>query len=250
MKKNILTDAELRASWHRGRDRQYVVAPDTLLTPAARDFIRENGIELVVSGASMTRVPVPTEGGRPRFVDAETGATLTEKPEEMTHLSGNRLVSKLHPRIAFRGQLDGLMAEILCLQADALAAGQPALSDALSDVLDLARRILSAEVREQPLEERPVLGMTSDELRHASHDVKASCGIDHPIPSAGMGSLALRVNLLRTRVREVELSAMRAFAAEGGGIARPDIIRALNRMSSAVYLIFCRQLSGRLEKRR
>ena len=32
---------------------------------------------------------------------------------------------------------------------------------------------------------------SEDELRRASHDVKASCGIDHPVPNAGMGSLAL-----------------------------------------------------------
>ena len=248
MKKHLLTDVELRASWHRTRGDTIVVAPGTLLTPAARDFLRENGIQLQFA-ETMTRVPVPMEGGRPRFIDERTGEALSEKPEDMTHLSGNRLVSKLHPRIAFRGRLDSLTAQILCLQAEALEVGRPALSEALGEILARTREILGAEVREQPLPEARLLGMTDAELRHASHDVKASCGIDHPIPNCGMGSLALKVNLLRTQVREAELSAMAAFS-EGGVCTRPDLVRALNRLSSAVYLIFCRLLAGRLDQRR
>lgn len=250
MKKKLLTDVELRAHWHRTHSDTYTVAPDTMLTPAARDFIRENGIRLVEAGATMTRVPLPVSVGRPRFVDAETGEPMAEKPEDMTHLSGNRLVSKLHPRIAFRGKLDTLQAQILCLQAAAMSAGAPALADALDDVLARVRQILAAEVREAPLEPASLLGMTEDELRRASHDLKGSCGIDHPIPSRDMGSLALRVNLLRTQVREAELAAMRAFSGGGGGCARPDIVRALNRLSSAVYLIFARLLTGGLDRRR
>ena len=46
---------------------------------------------------------------------------MEEKPEEMTHLRGNRLVPKTHPRIRFRGQLDSLMAQVLELQCRAAA---------------------------------------------------------------------------------------------------------------------------------
>ena len=250
MKNRLLTDAELRAHWHRTRDRRCVVPPGTMLTPAARDFIRENGIELVEGGGSMTRVPVPTRDGRPLFVNAETGETLDRKPEDMTHLSGNRLVSKLHPRIAFRGRLDALCAQILCLQAEADGAGQLALSEALGEVLDRVRQILGAEVREAPLADAALLGMSDEALRRASHNVRESCGIDHPIPDRRMGRLALGVNLLRTQVREAELSALAAFAGADGVCTRQDIVKALNRLSSAVYLIFCRLLSGRLDRER
>ena len=68
--------------------------------------------------------------------------------------------------------------------------------------------------------------------------------MDHPIPGWEMGELALRINTLRTRVREAELAAVAAFEAPGEA-PRPDIIRELNRLSSAVYLIFCRVVSGK-----
>ena len=68
--------------------------------------------------------------------------------------------------------------------------------------------------------------------------------MDHPIPGWEMGELALRINTLWTRVREVELAAATAFEAPGEA-PRPDIIRELNRLSSAVYLIFCRVVSGK-----
>lgn len=42
----ILTDIALRAHWFRSHEKAYHVSKDTMLTPAARDFIREHGITL------------------------------------------------------------------------------------------------------------------------------------------------------------------------------------------------------------
>lgn len=58
-----------------------------------------------------------------------------------------------------------------------------------------------------------------------------------------MGEPAISLNRLRTRVREAELSAAEAFSAPGG-TSREDIIRQLNRLSSGVYILFCRVVSG------
>ncbi|MCD8499300.1 MAG: ATP-binding protein, partial [Clostridiales bacterium] len=60
------------------------------------------------------RPPSATPG---RFVDFETGSFYLEKPEHMTHLHGNVLVPKNHPRIVFRGKLDSLQAQIVLAQA-------------------------------------------------------------------------------------------------------------------------------------
>jgi ethanolamine utilization cobalamin adenosyltransferase len=59
-----------------------------------------------------------------------------------------------------------------------------------------------------------------------------------------MGPLALRLNSLRTRIREGELLAVRLFAP-GKDTGREDIILALNRLSSALYWLFCRLVSKR-----
>ena len=162
----------------------------------------------------------------------------------MTHLRGNLLVKKTHPRIAFRGQLDSLEAAILEAQALAHRQDAPDVRDDLGEVLERVRQVLGAEVKEEPLLEAALLGMDQEELRRASHDIRGRFGMDHPIPGWEMGELALRINTLRTRVREAELAAATAFEAPGEA-PRPDIIRELNRLSSAVYLIFCRVVSGK-----
>ncbi len=160
----------------------------------------------------------------------------------MTHLRGNLLVKKSSPRIAFRGKLDSLEAAILEAQALAHRQNAPAVRDGLGEVLEQVHLVLGAEVKDQPLEEVPILGMDQARLRQVSHNVKGAFGIDHPIPSWEMGELALRLNTLRTQVRETELAAAVAFEAPGE-TPRPDIIRALNRLSSAVYILFCKLLA-------
>ena len=254
MKSNILTDVELRAHWFRTHATTYTVAAGTILTPAARDFLKERNIALVYgnvtpeSSQKMSMRPIPFRNGRPVYVDAATGKEMTNKPEEMTHLRGNLLVSKTHPRIAFRGQLDSLQAQIIALQVWAKCEGEQAASMDLGELLGFCRALLGAEVKDEPLPEFHILGLDSTGLRRCSHQVKDTFGIDHPVPSHEMGSLCAGLNLLRTQVREVELSAARAFERPDGGFERTDIIEGLNRLSSAVYIIFCRQVSGWYQK--
>lgn len=254
MKRNLLTDIELRAHWSRTRSATYYVEENTLLTPAAQDFVREHRIQLCPlpdpghQGESMTATPIPTQGGRARYRDARTGEDLENKPEEMTHLRGNLLVPKTHPRIAFRGKLDSLMAQILETELLAAEEGEAGVLQDLEELLAFTRRILAAEVKEEPLPPITLLGLDAQGIRDRSHHVKRHFGIDHPIPSHTMGPLPVALNRLRTQVREVELAACRAFA-EQGGVSRTDLIQGLNRLSSCVYIIFCRKLSGDYEKR-
>ncbi len=243
----ILTEATLRAAILPKGTASYTVSADTFVTPLAKEFLRDRKIELVVEGpqkpaASMTRTPIPDRGER-TYVDAATGAGYREKPEDMTHLRGNLLVPKTHPRIALRGKLDSLEADLLAAQLIALREGYPALCRDLQEVLQRVRDILAAEVKEQPLEERSLFGLSQAELRQVSHHVREHFGIDHPVPDCSMGEPAISLNRLRTRVREAELSAAEAFSAPGG-TSREDIIRQLNRLSSGVYILFCRVVSG------
>ena len=165
----------------------------------------------------------------------------------MTHLRGNLLVSKQHPRIAFRGRLDSLMAKVITAQLTAAEAGKEQLTDDLEELLAYLRSMLAAEVKDEPLKEIKLLGMDSQGIRKCSHNVKESIGILHPIPSWKMGKLCVVLNELRTQVRETELSAVQAFPPDGPE-ARIDIIEGLNRLSSCVYILFCRVAAGYYEK--
>ena len=243
----ILTENDLRSHPPAPGARQHQVEEGTFVTESARSWLEKRDIQLVILPkgrmcGGMSRTPLPDRGSR-TYLDAATGLPLgREKPEEMTHLRGNLLVKKSSPRIAFRGKLDSLEAAILEAQALAHRQNAPAVRDGLGEVLEQVRLVLGAEVKDQPLEEVPILGMDQARLRQVSHNVKGAFGIDHPIPSWEMGELPLRLNTLRTQVRETELAAAVAFEAPGE-TPRPAIIRALNRLSSAVYILFCKLLA-------
>lgn len=243
MKSIVVTDIELRSRWYANRRDKLTVPSGAVLTPAAKDFIRENNITLIYgsdnSEGGFAVNPIPKENGKSLFVDAITGEKLYEKRENYTHLRGNLLVPKTHPQIRFRGRLDSLTAEIIQTQVTASAEGEHELVNALDEILRFTRKILSAEVNDMPFGELTLLGMNSGELRHKSQNVRESFGIDHPVPSYKQGAVCAALNKLRTCVRETELAAAEAFPD-----SRIDIIEALNRLSSAVYILYCRKLSG------
>ena len=266
----ILTDMELRARWFRSHEKEYYLSKDTMLTPAAKDFIREHGISLIYADecqeacrdtlkihektvpdsgqAAYTAMPMAAvpkgPDDQPQYVDGKTGSVMAEKPENMTHLHGHVLVPKTHPQIAFRGMLDSLEAKILSLQVLSAENGIHPLTEALDEVLAYVRRILSAEVLDHELEEIRLLGLDSQGLRYESHHIKEIYGMPHPMPEYRMGKICVALNELRTFVREAELAAARAFDKDGI-CTRPDIVEAMNRLSSVIYILFCRQLTGR-----
>lgn len=243
MKSIVVTDIELRSRWYANRRDKLAVPVGAVLTPAAKDFIRENNITLIygneASEGGFAINPFPRENGKNVFVDAITGEKLYEKGESYTHLRGNLLVPKTHPQIRFRGRLDSLMAEIIQSQIAANAEGEYEIVKDLDEILRFTRKVLVSEVNDRPFGEITLLGMNSSQLRHKSQNVRETFGIDHPVPSYKHGAVCAALNKLRTCVRETELAAADAFAN-----SKIDIIEALNRLSSAVYIIYCRKLSG------
>jgi len=220
--KKVLTEAMLRALC-LPRGACVPVPEGTALTPLAREYAREHSL-------TITALP-PGQ--------AENGV----KPEHMTHLNKSTLVPKTHPRIRLRGKLDSFEALLLQTRLLAREQGKRDAERALGEVYDLAQRVLAAEVNGEPLGPFTILGMDSAALRAASHDPKGFAGLDtHPMPDAGMGGLCLALNSLRTQVRETELAAAEAFVKPEGQVERTDLLEALNRMSSAVYLLFLREI--------
>lgn len=239
----VITEADLRSRCLPEGTRRFEAEEGAFVTESARAYLKKRDIELVVRQRMGMPVTLPTANGR-AFVDAATGLPLKGKPEEMTHLRGNLLVPKTNRRIVLRGKLDSLESAILEAQAMAHREGDSLLRDRLGELLEHVRQVLGAEVSEQPLVEQRLFGLDQTELRRVSHNVQSEFGIAHPVPSWDMGAMALRLNTLRTQVREVELVAAEAFSAAGEK-PRPDLLRELNRLSSAVYILFCGIVSGK-----
>ena len=218
----LYTEETVRANIRTREGRRvFFLGKGDTLTPGARDWLRSEKIEIL-----------PGEQAKIREFRLLNGGTMAEKPEHMTHLQGNVLVEKTHPRILFRGAMDTLEAEILlCCPAVPEKRGE------LGEILALSREILRCEVLEEALPERKLCGLTAGEIRERSHFPQNYYGQPHFMPDFGDGEGILRLNRLRTAVRETELKAVAAFTEDSGLLSREDIPKALNRMSSMVYLL-------------
>lgn len=195
------------------------------LTSAARDYLTRERIEIR-----------PAEQAKIETYRLLNGGYLKEKPEHMTHLHGDVLVEKDHPRIVFRGKLDTLEAElILCQLAD------EKLVSPVGEVLNLARQILRCEVLGEPLDDGTLCGLSEEEQRRRSHFPQDYYGVPHFMPEAKDGVIIARLNRARCAARETELAAVAAFRDGAGNPTRPDILKALNRMSSMIYLLMIQE---------
>ena len=105
------------------------------LTSEAKDYLTRERIEIL-----------PGQMAKKDRYRLLGGGYMEEKPEHMTHLNAEYLVEKTHPRIVFRGAVDLLEAELL------LCIGKlPGWQRELTEVLELARKLISCDVLEQPV---------------------------------------------------------------------------------------------------
>ncbi len=251
----ILTEADLRSGKYRLSDNKVCVKEGTFITPLAKEYIKSNSLELCfdnasVSGGSfgkgvMSYTPIKKSGSR-RFVDFVTGEGYSEKPEHMTHLRENLLVPKDHPRILLRGKFDSLEALIMQIQVAVTKEGYSVIADELDEIMSFVQILLACEVKDEPVPEIKLLGMNSQRLRYVSHHLKEEFGIDHSVPHYTMGEVCVMLNTLRTFIRETELMAVTAFT-QNDKVIRTDIVEALNRLSSCVYIMFCKKVAGQYD---
>ena len=71
---------------------------------------------------------------------------------------------------------------------------------------------------------------------------------DKDMPEARDGAEIAWLNLARCGAREAELAAAAAFTDPYGQVSRTDLLRAMNRLSSAIYLLMIRQRANRKEE--
>ena len=236
----LLTREDVRRMSDNGTRGPVVVNKDQKLTPGARDWLAAHKIQAVFpQGRDDPAVPNSAKY-RTLF-----GATLNEKPEHMTHLKGNILVRKDHPRIAFRGMIDALEGEIMLAQQASQA--YPALVKELEEALALVRRLIRCDVLDEPVGELHLCGYDAGQLREYSHYPDKYLGQPHFLPAYTDGPALLAVNKVRTLVRQTELSAYAAFKDVEGNVTRGDIILALNRLSSLMWIIMIKLKAGQYE---
>ena len=207
---------------NRAGKRVFYLGRGDQLTSGARDFLARERIEIL-----------PAEQAKPQEYRLLGGGVLREKPEHMTHLNGDVLVPKTHPRIAFRGAMDTLEAELLLAQIELCKP----FDEQVAQILAFARRLIRCDVLEEPVPEEKLCGLTEQEQRSRSHRPQEFYGQPHFMPSAADGKALLQLNRARCAARAAELAGVAAFSDREGEPMRPDLLKALNRMSSMIYIL-------------
>ena len=203
---------------NRQGKRVFILGKNDTLTPSARDYLSRERIAIL-----------PPEEAKPQQWKLPNGGYMENKPEHMTHLDGDTLVLKTHPRIRFRGAVDTLEAELL------LCGG------AVGEILALTRRLIRCDVLNEPVGEITLYGLTEAQQRERSHFPQKYYGIPHFMPDFSDSEQLLRLNRARCAARSAELAAAEAFADREGNPTRTDILTACNRISSMLYLLMLKE---------
>jgi ethanolamine utilization cobalamin adenosyltransferase len=210
---------------NREGKRVFILGKSDTLTPSARDYLSRERIAIL-----------PPEEARPQRWHLLGGGYSEEKPEHMTHLDGDTLVPKTHPRIRFRGAVDTLESQLLLCGPE------------VGEILDLTRHLIRCDVLGEPVGEWTLCGLTEQEQRRRSHFPQEFYGIAHFMPDFSDPEPLLRLNAARCAARSAELAAVEAFSDRDGNPTRPDILKAMNRISSMLYVLMLQQRSKNQSK--
>jgi ethanolamine utilization protein EutL len=214
---------------------------DVCRDPIARGAARGGGEAIAPRSAAAP--------GGGRFQALDTGERFAEKPDHLTHLRDDAsLVPKTHPRIVARGKLDLLQSALLDAQVAADAEEARGLVGELGEILELARELVGAEVTGRAVPPPTLFGMSADQIRDATHHTHELYGVPFMYPDVRQGPVIAKLASARAIAREAEVATLMAFPPAAGLItappARADLAHALNRISSALYLLACRYVAG------
>lgn len=262
----VITECDLIVNWHKNKEKRFTVPQGSVITPAARDFLRAKNIEVRIEGEGILDLNKSTYStSKPTTSRVKTAASsrknnsglrktlqdnkqVPEKPEHVTHLRGNILVNKTEPIIAYRGQLDLFQCELVEAQLFFLQIGEIELVQQMEEIAEFSCRLMFCEVKNEPFEFASLIDYSVSELRELSHDPKRYFGVEHSRMNYEYGPVVAKLHRLRAKSREVELYANRTFTKENGYCERTDIIQALNRLSSAFYILTCKVRSRGLQR--
>lgn len=263
----IVTESDLRANWAKEKIKVLKIPSGSIITPPAREFIRNKGISVEIEGegvvdfmgltynaATHSRKSEPARkierpGNQPEMKRErpEIKTACAEKPEFMTHLNGKNLVLKSDPVIRLRGKLDSFISLVVETQVWFIGRGYIGIAEKLNEVVHFCRALMQAEVTGKDFDFPLVFGFDKEQLREVSHNPMKYFGVKHSFVSKNQGMTVAKLHVLRSQSREVELAAVNAFASVNGKCEREDVVAALNRLSSILYILVCME-KARVEK--
>lgn len=256
----VITESVIRELIKKEVPKFFKLTKKDILTPSARQYLSEKNI--VIETEEMEKKRIEKEEKKDiqektqiesktvehptyKYVCHQTGAHFMEKPEYMTQISGNQLVVKNHKRIILRGKIDSFLAKIIFEMNYLKKAEKDVVAKDLREIFNYVKQIQRAEILDEPLASFQFLGMNEAEQRAVSHNPKKHFGVDHLFMiDEETDEIAIRLNLLRTEARELEIKTVEAYY-NGRSLEREDVAKAMNRMSSCIYIMMLKAVASK-----
>lgn len=250
----FITETWLRENFSLAAGTEIHLPAEGKLTPAARALLAEQHIRVRfvdAAGRVFAETPGATDEPARQRLHPLTGSAefakpacqlcgqeVARKPEALTHLDGHALVPKNDPRLKLRGKLDTAIAHAVWAQSELSDDEQRStLGRWLADIRSALGNVLRAEVTGETVPLVRMGDLDDEAIHRLSHDPLRYFGHDHIVPEQAQGATIARLNLLRAQIREAELAAADVYIDREFNVSRPDLLQALNRLSSAVYVL-------------
>ncbi|MCZ7611669.1 MAG: ethanolamine utilization cob(I)yrinic acid a,c-diamide adenosyltransferase EutT [Ignavibacterium sp.] len=255
MNEKFLTETELREKFSLTWGTEIHLPYNTRLTPSASQYLNDRKVSVKYideQGKVFVKNsfgdndnkekkvhPLTTSDQRPDALYCGLCNNKIEtKSDVLTWLDSNHLVPKNHPQIAFRGKLDSMISYAVLVQNEFVNYDGPEIIKRfLADIRSNMGNVLKAEVKDENLDPIFMGDFSDDAIRKISHNPLKYLGHDHIVPELSHGKWVASLNYLRSMVREAELVAANLYIDSSLNVLRPDIMRALNRLSSALYIV-------------
>lgn len=251
----VLSEDILKIKYRKEPFDVFEIEKGTLLTPSAKQFLNEKGIELVIKGEKPlvstkneennvgTEEKAPYE--KPKYI-GKNGEYYFEKPEYMTVVDGNILISKNSKLIALRGKIEIFLAEVLLTEKEIeLTSNNDKLIRDIETVIKFVQNIMVAEKLNKILENQTFFDSKSiKDIKEIIENPKQYFKKGHLLEISLNSDLTIhKLNRLRFLARELEIQAIDYFV-EDYKVSRKDLLEAFNILSDVIYIIILKVDNG------
>ena len=221
----VLSEDILKIKYRKEAFDVFEIEKGTLLTPSAKQFLNEKGIRLVIKGEEDPVLTKQNEFGeeteekiiyeKPKYV-GKNGECYFEKPEYMTVVDGNVLISKNSKLISLRGKIDTFLAELLLNTKEIEQSSNNKLIKDIETVIKFIQNIIVAEKLDKILENQILLdSKTIKDIKEIIDNPKEYFKKGHLLEVSLNSDLTIhKLNRLRFLARELEIQAIDYFVED------------------------------------
>ncbi|MFA3906116.1 ethanolamine utilization protein [Fusobacterium nucleatum] len=251
----VLSEDILKIKYRKEPFDVFEIEKGTLLTPSAKQFLNEKGIELLIKEEKPLVSTKNEEDNveaekkifyeKPKYV-GKNGEYYFEKPEYMTVVDGNILISKNSKLIALRGKIETFLAEVLLTGKEIeLTSNNDKLIRDIETIIKFIQNIMVAEKLDKILENQTFFDSKSiKDIKEIIENPKEYFKKGHLLEISLSSDLTIhKLNRLRFLARELEIQAIDYFV-EDYKVSRKDLLEAFNILSDVIYVIILKVDNG------